>query len=106
MGFRIDKFPFLANEVSSLPYFISDDFRFMCDYNSRSRRLRILKTDDSSVLGVLPLEALHKSKNEDQRDNMLQVFSCVKIERNECDGSHIVVTFNVETGLYTEWPVV
>ena len=54
--FRIAKFPFIAAEVCSLPFFLSDDFEFMCDYNYRRRNLRVLKTRTKDV------------KNQDEKE--------------------------------------
>ena len=36
---------------------------------------------------------------------MLQALSCVKVETKD-NGDQVVVTFNQENGLYTEWPVI
>ena len=69
----------MAADVCSLPYFLSDDFSFMCDYDYRQRRLRLLNTRTCSLIRTLPEEALHKNENADERKNMLSALACVKI---------------------------
>ena len=78
----LPNFPFYALEVSSLPYFISEDFETMCEFNQEEKRMHIVqfKTDPESndksnpksndmkkeskvlkkeIIGTLPEEALH-----------------------------------------------
>lgn len=73
-------------EVCSLPYFMSDDFEIMCDYNYHKRCLRILRTNDQcdqQVIGTLPELALYKSNYNDQKKNVLHALSCVKFEKHQ-----------------------
>ena len=39
----LPNFPFYALEVSSLPYFISDDFETMCEFNKEEKRMYIVQ---------------------------------------------------------------
>lgn len=64
----IPKFPFLAAQVSSLPYFISSDFKFICDFNYQTKRMRIRETESGNRIGTLPREALYLAHDLDQRD--------------------------------------
>ena len=73
----------------------------MCDYDYRQRRLRLLTTKTASLIRTLPEEALHRSENADERKNVLAALACVKVH-----GSDKVCTYNQQSGLYTEWPVV
>ena len=99
-AFDIPKFPFLAAEVSSLPFFISDDFNFLLMYDYRSRRIRLNHASDGSMIGQLPLEAVAISESNDERRNTREAYSCVAIE-----GHDKVITYNNQTGIVTEWPV-
>ena len=98
--YKIKNFPYLAAEVCSLPYFLSDDFRFMCDYDKGAQKVKLMRTRDSELIGYLPKEALYRSESTDERMNTLEALSCVMIE-----GSEQVCTYNQQSGLYTEWPV-
>ena len=73
----------------------------MCDYDYRQRRLRLLTTKTASLIRTLPPEALHRSENADERKNVLAALACVKVH-----GRDKVCTYNQQSGLYTEWPVV
>ena len=56
--YRIKKnFPFLATQLSSLPYFLSDDFSTMVDFDNSKKRLRLLCTETGNVIGHIPTEA-------------------------------------------------
>lgn len=79
LDYKISKFPYIASDVCSLPYFLSDDFHFMCDYDYRQRRLRLLTTKTASLIRTLPQEALHRSDNADERKNVLAALACVKV---------------------------
>lgn len=98
--YKISNFPYLAAEVCSLPYFLSDDFQFMCDFDKGEQRVKLMSTKDSEHIGYLPEEALYKSESADERLHTLEALSCVMIE-----GSEKVCTYNQYSGLYTEWPV-
>jgi len=64
----IPKFPFFAAQVSSLPYFISSDFKFMCNFNYQTKRMRVRETESGRTIGSLPREAIHMSSDLDQID--------------------------------------
>ena len=62
----LPNFPFYALEVSSLPYFISDDFELMCEFNSEEKKMQIVKTKPSDskdgsieIVDELPKESLY-----------------------------------------------
>ena len=54
MAYEIEKFPFLAAQVCSIPYFISDDFGYLCMYDYRNRRMRIHHAKDNTLIADLP----------------------------------------------------
>ena len=88
--YKISNFPYLAAEVCSLPYFLSDDFQFMCDYDKGEQRVKLMLTKDSEQhICYLPKEALYKSESADERLHTLEALSCVMIE-----GSEKLCTYN------------
>ena len=74
----LPNFPFYAQEVSSLPYFISDDFSIMCEFNSKEKKMQIVKTKPESskgkdsVVGVLPTESLHLPTESNFEQDMIK----------------------------------
>ena len=103
----LPNFPFYALEVSSLPYFISDDFEVMCEFNSEQKRMYIVKTKPESdkngkhIIRDLPVESIHLSEESNfEKDIIKEAFSCVAIR-----GSNEVVTYNTKSGLLTNWPI-
>ena len=96
----INKFPFLAAQVCSLPYWISSDFSFICDYNQQTKRMRVRETRNERKIGTLPREALHLSTGLGERACVRQAFACTNIV-----GKKAIETYNIETGLLTYWPL-
>lgn len=74
-AYDIPKFPFLAAEISSLPYFISDDFSFLVEYDYRGRRLRLNYTSDGTKIGELPQEAIFMGDSIDERRNAREAYT-------------------------------
>ena len=106
----LPNFPFYAQEVSCLPYFISDDFEIMCEFSSDEKKMRIVKTkpeDDNNdesngrLIGELPVESLHLSTESNfEKDMIKEAFASVAIR-----GSKEVVTYNSKSKLKTIWPI-
>ncbi len=97
---RILRFPFLATDVCSLPYFISGDFKFICDYNYQKRRLRVREMETGQKVDSLPREALMVAKNINDQRAVKQAFSCMRFRDNQ----H-VETYNQATGILSLWPI-
>ena len=90
----------MATEVSSLPYFISDDFSYLIEYDYRGKRLRLNHASDGSLIGELPREAISVSDTLDERRNARNAYTQVSIH------SHTrVITYNKELNIRSVWPV-
>lgn len=92
----LPNFPFYALEVSSLPYFISDDFEKMCEFDSQKDQMRIVRTipreGEKVEIGKLPTEALHIDTTSNfEKDKIKNAFACVAIRR-----SNEVWTYNTK----------
>ena len=96
----IPRFPFLAAEVCTLPYWISSDFSFICDYNYQTKRMRVRETRTERKIGTLPRDALHQSTDLSERAAVRQAFACTNILSNKA-----IETYNIETGLLNYWPI-
>lgn len=101
----LPNFPFYAAEVSSLPYFISDDFKTMCEFDSVSKVMLIVRTKpepgEDRIVGDLPSEALHIETDSPNIDVIKEAYACVAIR-----GSHEVITYNSKSCLMTTWPLI
>ena len=102
-AYEIEKFPFLAAQVCSIPYFISDDFGYLCMYDYRSRRMRVMNAKDNGLIAELPEGCLHVAKSHDERKNVRDAYSCVAITGRAADSK--IVTYNKASGDWTEFNV-
>ena len=98
--YKIRNFPFLALEVCSLPYFLSGDFKFMCDYDYSKKVMNVVKTENGELISSLPKSALAVTQNNFEKENVMEAFSSVAVRGNEK-----IETVNQDTGLKTIWPV-
>ena len=103
MAYEIEKFPFLAAQVCSIPYFISDDFGYLCMYDYRNRRMRIHHAKDNTLIADLPQGCIHKTDSHDERKNVRDAYSCVAITGR--GDSEKIITYNKVSGDWTEFSV-
>ena len=77
----LPNFPFFAFEISSLPYFISNDFEHYCEFDYDKRRMHVVKMHDKHklgrIVGTLPQEAITLSKNNLEKEMIKEAFACV-----------------------------
>ena len=92
-------YPFFAQEVSSLPYFITDDFQYYCHFDYDDKKMYIVNSKDQSMkIGCLPDESISWENHNFEKDIIKEAYACVRM-----NGKDSVTTYNADSGLMTRW---
>ena len=101
----LPNFPFFAFELSSLPYFISDDFEHYCEFDYDKRQMHVVKMYDQyglgKIVGTLPSEAIATYEHNLEKEMIKEAFACISVQ-----GNNSVISLNKESGLMTKWHII